>query len=436
MSTCERYNVMNATAAKKQRIRGKHWCATINNLVDEDYSQFADIEEFTTYYVYGKETGDSGNFHLQCYIAFKRVTDLSKLKQMWPRGHFELMACKRPKTAADYCKKGCQSHEEWSKLGINGPNYGLRASFLEYGTVPESQGEKGAKATKDMWAGVIDSALKGEFENILPNILIPHYSQIKKFHFDNQLPLFLVNELRNEWIWGEPGIGKSRRAREENPSLYDKMLNKWWDGYEGERTVLLDDFEIEHKIFGHHLKRWCDHYSFPAEIKNHVKQIRPDKIVVTSNYHPNEIWEGAMLEAILRRFKVIKMERLNNFDNTISKKRNLKIINAPVKEAIKRPKLYKEPGTITYNQTKVDTNFTPMKREDSEPFLGIKVSSDDVSLYDTQVITTESYSSTEEEGTEEGTEETDSSSSESDESSESFHTTGSHWFREAPKDDE
>lgn len=409
----------NATVPKKQRIRGKHWCATINNPIDEDYSQFADIEELTTYYIYGKEVGSSGNFHLQCYIAFKRVTDLNKLKQMWPRGHFELMACKKPKTAADYCKKGCQSHEEWSKLGTKGPNFGLRASFMEYGTIPESQGEKGAKATQDMWNGVIDSALKGEFENIPPHILIPHYSQLKKFHFDNQLPPPSVDELQNEWIWGEPGIGKSRRARAENPSIYDKMLNKWWDGYEGERTVLLDDFEIEHKIFGHHLKRWCDHYSFPAEIKNHVKQIRPQKFVVTSNYHPDEIWEGAMLEAIKRRFKIIHMEKMKPHDDCISKKRNIKIINAPQKELpMKRPKLYKEPGTVTYNQEVLDTQFTPITK-------AIVCNSPDA-----QIVTTESFSTTEVETLESESEEADTTGSDDSESQSSLDSDTLNWFRE------
>lgn len=36
---------------------------------------------------------------------------------------------------------------------------------------------------------------------------------------------------RSLWIWGEPGIGKSRACYDLKP--YMKNLSKWWDGYTG-----------------------------------------------------------------------------------------------------------------------------------------------------------------------------------------------------------
>lgn len=37
--------------------------------------------------------------------------------------------------------------------------------------------------------------------------------------------------LEHEWIWGEPGTGKTRGVWDKYPDLYVKNLNKWWDGY-------------------------------------------------------------------------------------------------------------------------------------------------------------------------------------------------------------
>jgi hypothetical protein len=72
--------------------------------------------------------------------------------------------------------------------------------------------------------------------------------------------------------------------------------------------VLLEDFNNKkHDVLVHHLKICGDRYPFPAEVKGGSRTIRPEKIIVTSNYHPEEIWtESGDLDPILRRFKVTK----------------------------------------------------------------------------------------------------------------------------------
>lgn len=113
-----------------------------------------------------------------------------------------------------------------------------------------------------------------------------------------------LDKLDNYWFYGEPGTGKSRGARDRWPGLYNKPLNKWWCEYQGQETVLLDDFSKEHKVLGAHLKNWADHYSFVAETKGGATTIRPTRIVITSNYTPEEIFEDQVTcEAIRRRFK-------------------------------------------------------------------------------------------------------------------------------------
>jgi len=102
-----------------------------------------------------------------------------------------------------------------------------------------------------------------------------------------------VEKLENEWIWGPTGTGKSMDARTRFPGAYLKGANKWWDGYNLQDTVLLEELGytdekgvMRSQISAYHLKQWADHWPFTAESKGSTIQIRPKRLIVTSNYHP------------------------------------------------------------------------------------------------------------------------------------------------------
>lgn len=118
---------------------------------------------------------------------------------------------------------------------------------------------------------------------------------------------------RGYWFVGPSGSGKSRAARFTSlikGDRYMKPQNKWWDGYENQPIVVLDDLDTS--TLGHYLKIWGDRYHFSAEIKG--VNICPcyTHFIVTSNYTIEELFKDnlIMVEPIMRRFQVVEFPSL------------------------------------------------------------------------------------------------------------------------------
>lgn len=280
--------------------KSKHWCFTINNPTRDDRKKINDAQEQISYIIINKEVGDTGTPHYQGYVCFEEQLRATQVKVILPRSHLEI---KRGtvEEAIHYCKKpveGCNC-KHCVKARPQRPN------FQEYGEVPLTKGE----ATKEKWANMYEHAKKGDFEEIPKNMLIRYYPAFKRIAQDNPEKPKDLETLGNLWITAPTGYGKSRYVRDLYPDFYDKAPNKWFVGYKGEETILLDDLGPEHcKYLAWYIKRWADLYSFPMETKGGGRQIRPKRVVVTSQYTIEECFEDwKAREAVERRFEVLEL---------------------------------------------------------------------------------------------------------------------------------
>lgn len=260
------------------------WCFTVNNYDEAEYQALLGTE--CQYCIIGKEVGENGTPHLQGFIQFNKPgKTLVGCKKINGRAHWE-------------ATKGNveQNYEYCSKEG----------NFEERGTKPVSQKRKG-EMEKERYERAYEYAKSGQFEEIDKDILIRHLGNLKKIRAEFQsAPTALTGDLQNEWIYGRAGVGKTSKAMKENPGAYLKGLNKWWDGYVDQSVVIIDDMDPYHKNLAQEFKVWAHHYPFPAETKGGSMCIRPGKIVVTSNYTIDEVWEDPTTrEAMHRRFKEI-----------------------------------------------------------------------------------------------------------------------------------
>ncbi len=270
-----------------EKGNGRNWVFTINTATESDIDRLTKVE--CKFVMYGVEKApDTGTPHLQGFILFRERKRFSGVKKLFPRAYLSPMKGSFEQNEA-YCSK-----EDLSPY--------IR------GLAPKSKTEIG-DAEKNRWQQARESAETGELESIPSDIYIRYYRTLKEIKKDHMVvPDDLDGGVTTgHWFYGPAGAGKSRKARDLYPQAYLKMCNKWWDGYQGQEHVLIDDFDKNHAVLAHHLKIWADKYAFLGENKGGAVAIRPKSIVITSQYSIDEIWEDEETrQAMRRRFKVTK----------------------------------------------------------------------------------------------------------------------------------
>ena len=200
-------------------------------------------------------------------------------------------------------------------LGSSQDNYDYVTKcnmFIELGEA-RTVGRARAKQDRD-WELMINLASQNKLEQIRldnPKDYLIYYNTLHKIAASNLKPEAMSRFCL--WVWGKPGVGKSRFVHETWPEAYWKNANKWWDGYTNQEVAVLDDLGTD--VLAEHLKRWADRYKIVGEIKGGSLGLVYTTFVVTSNFHPKVLFQDtpqATQEAILRRFQVVEALRYQN----------------------------------------------------------------------------------------------------------------------------
>lgn len=272
--------------------KGRHrgFCFTLNNWVEADWETFLSLETVTrpkiTYAICGKEVGENGTPHLQGYVKFANANEgnWNRMRKWFPRARLAVAR------GDDF-----QNQKYCSEDG----------NFYEFGT-PKGRGER--SDLKKVHKAVIDGEIKNErgfFEN--EEVSVSYQSlQLAR----NCLKLYgpkrkLTKPPTVHWFFGESGSGKSLSAmrcieQEDRPYYKCSSNGKWWDGYDGEKVVLIDDWRPD----------WCkyqdflqilDLYEYKVEFKGGMRELEADTFYVTSPLDPVRCWKNEDPKQLIRR---------------------------------------------------------------------------------------------------------------------------------------
>mmetsp|Transcript_7216 Transcript_7216/g.21999 ORF Transcript_7216/g.21999 Transcript_7216/m.21999 type:complete len:275 (+) Transcript_7216:133-957(+) len=254
------------------------WCFTLNNFTELEKEELLNNEAFK-YVVVGKEVGDGGTPHLQGFCMATRRIRLSGVKRLQARAHWE--HARSVDRAIEYCKKD----GDWQERGECPRKRKLDDHVRAYREDP------------------------GRFKIEEPG-LWTLYSKKLRDAWPEKPPW--RHEVNSLWIYGLPGVGKSRAASEITRDPYRKMPNtRWWCGYDGERSVIVDEVAPDTVCFND-LLRWTDRYPVIVETKGGHEVLKAVEFVFTSNFSPRECYPNVteiQLLVLLRRLDVCYMHR-------------------------------------------------------------------------------------------------------------------------------
>ncbi len=274
-----------------RELRYRNCCFTWNNpdgLIDFDEAKM-------DYLVYQEEVGAEGTYHFQGYCEFKEQLTQGQIKRLLggDRVHVDRRRGSQEQ-AINYCK------DVEKRIPCT--------EIYEEGT-PKNQGKR---IDLEAFKNAVGEGM------CLRDLVEEHYATIARY------PRFytVLTQMRRPTrtvdlevilLIGETGLGKTRSvydAHGESNELFITPLSNgtlWWDGYDGHKIVLMDDFAGSacHMTLST-LLRLLDRYPVMAPIKGGFTWWLPDKIFVTTNLLPKlwYTWKDRMPQylALARRF--------------------------------------------------------------------------------------------------------------------------------------
>lgn len=247
----------------------RFWMFTWNN-----YDGMPALMDFKygRYMVWQEELGENGTPHIQGYLELTRGVRMSALRAVLPRAHWSVRL-KDQQTCIAYCTK-----EDTRQAGP-----------YHEGTPTGGQGKR-----NDIHDAYVDLRAGKTLEDILAN----HTAVFFKYQRGLMAAKLILEKPRDSsrdkkvlYFYGPPGVGKSRLAAEMAPLAFRKQPNsKWWDGYDGELDVIFDDLTSGWFTWSN-LMQVLDRYGTSVETKGGSRQLLADRIIITSNKRPWELYK-------------------------------------------------------------------------------------------------------------------------------------------------
>lgn len=292
--------------------RHRDWCFTIFSSEATDCERLScelkkkcKRNDAVVYCIVGIEVcPDTQRKHLQGYISLKNAKSLKALQKFTNAYKIKHHAEVRRGTAAqarNYCWKGPSKKRT--------PEPHADAIWWEKGILPIGQGKRtDIMKTKE---SLINGANLRNIITETSSCQSITYAQKWLTYFEKPR----CGKPTITWCHGPTETGKSRYAFHAFEGLdyfVANETNKWWDGYDGHKYVIIDDMRSNFATY-HQLLRLLDRYECKIEYKGGYRQFVATNIIITCSRGPECMYPNISnkSELVRRIDNIIQFPRPN-----------------------------------------------------------------------------------------------------------------------------
>lgn len=278
----------------------RDYCFTLNNWTLEEVEALKTLAEEgrVKYICWGEEIAPTtGTPHLQGYVEFPRDRQIKTISK--------LPGCSRMSL---FARAGTQS-QAIAYTKKEGP-------WVEFGT-------KKAQGARTDLKEVMERLKTGDIT--MDEIVLDYPELYAQYGRTFEKAVDILNRKKKRsgemptclWYWGATGTGKSHAAFTEagDDAFVWEDANGWWDGYTGQKTVVLNEFrgQLPYRTLLSLADKW------DTKVPLRGREPTPflaERIIVTSSLHPKDCYfhvaEKDSIEQLLRRFTVVEFSLDSN----------------------------------------------------------------------------------------------------------------------------
>lgn len=286
---------------KSKGISCRNWCFTLNNPTVVDFDNLCGLtknkDAKCNFVLFELEVAKSGTQHYQGYLEFKQNIRYTHIKKIFPTMH---VACRRGTQgqAMSYCLKGYDTHSKDAnnKGGsiycfgkCHKDNQGCRNDLVDvlnamkpFMTITRFMEEN----NNDKLTNMLNTWAK------YPKFIEKYQRELEKKQARKR------REVEVEIYYGESRSGKSRKAfyAENNLDFMRDDVFKlsvpkdsetiWYDGYEGETTLVLEEFYGN--LPYNYMLELLEGNFMRLPVKGGFTYANWTKVIIISNQHPSK----------------------------------------------------------------------------------------------------------------------------------------------------